>query len=439
MGFELVIIAAMIAFNSVFAAYEIALASVGLGRLHALVAEKRAGAAAALRMKESMEASLAVVQLGITLVGAVAAATGGAGAEAAFEPVLLEWGLSATMAQLLSIALVVVPLTIVTILFGELVPKVFALRNKEWLCLKLSPPMEWFSYSVWPAVWFFETSVTWIMSWTGRPGGDNGASDESAIQELRGAASLARISKLIGRREEGIIVSASQLASTPLKRIMLPAEHMGILLADQPISEALDATFPSMHTRYPLTEEAGNPQRIVGYANMKDIAVARRQQPPPQALRELMRPIRTFEAEMSVARCLEQLMRERQHIALVRERGRIVGLVTLEDIIEEIIGEIHDEHDRLPSHLRRWGNGWLAGGFVSLTQLRREAGIELPALNEKPVLTLNDWIQEYLGRPPTAGDTVDIDTCLVIVRRARQVLVHEAYLVPKGAAEEEAE
>ncbi len=96
-------------------------------------------------MKENIEGSLAVVQLGITLVGVIAAATGGAGAEETFEPVLLEWGIPQSLSQILAIALVVLPLTIVTIVVGELVPKVFALRNKEWVCLTLSPIMEWFA------------------------------------------------------------------------------------------------------------------------------------------------------------------------------------------------------------------------------------------------------------------------------------------------------
>ena len=108
---ELIVIAAMVAFNSVFAGYEIALASVGVGRLHALVEDGRRGAAAALRMKQRIEASLAVVQLGITLVGAVAAATGGAGAEEAIAPTLREWGFSDGASQILAIMIVVAPLT----------------------------------------------------------------------------------------------------------------------------------------------------------------------------------------------------------------------------------------------------------------------------------------------------------------------------------------
>jgi putative hemolysin len=160
----------VIGINSVFAAYELGLASVTVARLKLLAQEKRPGAAAALYMKENMEASLAVVQLGITLAGAVAAAVGGAGAEESLAPLLRDrLNLSPGFADFLSIVLVVLPLTAVTIMFGELVPKVFALRNKEAVCLALSPAMRWFSLVVWPAVWLFETGMTAVMSWGAGP------------------------------------------------------------------------------------------------------------------------------------------------------------------------------------------------------------------------------------------------------------------------------
>ncbi|MBA2117513.1 hemolysin family protein [Bremerella alba] len=426
--FELLIIALMIAFNSVFAAYEIALASIGLGRLHALVDEKRHGAAAALRMKENMEASLAVVQLGITLVAAVAAATGGAGAAEKVEPMLIEAGFSGTIAALLAITLVVAPLTMITILFGELVPKVFALKNKEWICLKLSPPMEWFSYAVWPAVWFFERSVTGIVSLFGKGQSSEGNVSEAAIRELRGAASLARISKLIGRREEGIIVSASRLSATPLSDIMLPTEYVGMLPADETMENALQLAYQTMHTRYPVTLQPGSPQQITGYVNLKDIVAEETNGNANQKVSTLTRPIISFTAKASVSECLERLMRERQHIALVREDDRVVGIVTLEDIVEEIIGEIHDEFDRLPTYVRRSGDGWIAGGFASLHHLQHVSGLTLKPVSEKPVLNVNDWILEHLTDPPTHGMTFQDENRRVVVRKTKGALVREAFI-----------
>lgn len=428
---ELIVIVTMIASNSVFAGYEIALASIGLGRLETLEREKRRGARMAVRMKHRMEASLAVVQLGITLVGATAAATGGVSAEEAIQPYLRELGFSPSASQFLAIAAVVAPLTFVTIIAGELVPKVYALRNKERVCLLLSPFMYWFSISVWPAVWLLETVVKGIVKLAAvrhTSGADKGR-PEPAMQELVEAATLARMSRLIGHREESIIVNASRLAVTPIQHVMLPAEYIGMLSIDQSLAEALIFAHQEMHTRFPVTEERGNPNRIVGYVNFKDIVAALRTSPTDPSLRNLVRRLPTFQAESSVADCLEHLIREHNHIAMVRDTtDRVVGLVTLEDIVEEMVGEIYDEFDRIPSHLTPAGQGWIAGGFVSLKRLREMAGIDLQALSEKPLYTLNDWILERLGRPPRGGDELNGPECHIIVRKTRQTLVQEAYL-----------
>ncbi len=330
----------------------------------------------------------------------------------------------------LFLVLVVAPLTVVTIIVGELVPKVYALRNQEWVCLKLSPAMEWFSMAVWPAVWVLESVVQWIMSLSPRGSGDtSGASDQATIGELRSAAALARMSRVIGHREEGIIVSASRLATTPLRRIMVPAEYMGMLSMDHSLSEALVAAHQEMHTRFPVSEHANDAQRIVGYVNFKDIVAAVRIAPRDPSLKSLVRSLRRFRADQSVAEALETMIREHAHIALVTEKdNHVVGMITLEDIVEELVGEIHDEFDRIPSFLNRVGRGWIAGGFVPLARIREETGIELAVDSEKPIYTLSDWITEKLDRPPRGGDRIEAGDYEVIIRKVRHILVQEAYL-----------
>lgn len=430
-GFELAIMAAMICVNSVFAAYEIALASVSLARLRSLADDHRSGAKVALYMKQNMEASLAVVQLGITLVGAIAAAVGGSGAEENVAPALISrLGVSEGTAEVLAIALVVVPLTVVTIVVGELIPKVFALRNAERVCLTLSPFMRWFSFSVWPAVWLFETVVMAVMSWGERRlgTGDEGESKTVELQELRTIAAMARASRLIGHREERIILGAMELQSRLVRTIMLPAEHVTTLDANASLADNLITAHLDMHTRFPVVSQKGDPQTIIGYANFKDIIATMRLAPHEPTFRSIIRPILSLKDDERIAACLEQMMREHTHIALVRDTdGRVVGMVTLEDILEELVGEIEDEYDRLPAHIVESGPSWVAGGGVSVDRLKATTGIDLSVdPPEAGARTLNDWVSGHLGREVRGGDVVERGAVRVVVRKVRRKKVQEA-------------
>jgi putative hemolysin len=438
---ELVVMAVMIAVNGFFAAYEIALASVSVGRLQLLVQENRRGAKAGLYMKQNMEASLAAVQLGITLVGAIAAATGGAGAGDQIAPVYeRSLGLGPVAAHILAISTVVIPLTVVTILFGELVPKVFTLRNKEWVCLRFSPSMRYFSYAVWPAVWFFESTVMAITTWGERrwkPKLDGPPRHEAAeLQDLRASTMIARMSRLIGHREERIILGAARLSARPVREIMLPADGIHMMPADGSVMDTLVQAHLDMHTRFPVTERPDDPDGIIGYVNFKDIVALLRLAPREPSLRAITRPIPSFPDTSSIASCLESLIREYNHIALIKDpAGHMVGMITLEDIIEELVGDISDEYDRLPHHAMPSGPAWVVGGAMTIEKLSEtttfDLGQDLPASGAK---TINDWIKGHLGRGVEGGEVLERGSYRVVVRKVRRGMVLEAQVgrIPAG-------
>ena len=435
LGIDWAIIATMVLLNGLFAAYELALASVSLARVQMLAQEGRFGARAAVRMKQSMEASLAVVQLGITLVGVIAAATGGAEAQEDFTPLLIaRFRISQATAEFLALALMVVPLTIVTIVVGELIPKVFALRNKEWVCLRLSPLMMGFSFVVWPVVWLLENvvhiAVAFGERFVFRERGQDQSYETSHMQELRAMAALARASRLIGPREERIIVSAARLSSRPVIEIALPAEHISLLNVTDSLADCLIAAHLDMHTRFPVTQRAGDPQAIVGYVNFKDIVALLRIAPKNPSIAAILRPIPLVPDSKPIAAVLETMMREHTHIALVRgKEGQVIGMVTLEDILEELVGEIEDEHDRLPAHVAPSEAGWVVGGGISLTRLREVTGIDLEAdPSPNAARTLNQWMVGHLGRPVHGGDTLERAGLRILVRKIRRQGVLEAQL-----------
>ena len=131
-----------------------------------------------------------------------------------------------------------------------------------------------------------------------------------------------------------------------------------------------------MHTRFPVAERAGDPESIIGYVTFKDlVALMRLSRPHEASLRAIVRPLPSLSADLMLTACLERLIREHTHIALVRDaRGKVVGLVTLEDILEELVGEIQDEYDRLPVHATPSGWAWVVGGGLSLARLKELHG-----------------------------------------------------------------
>lgn len=434
-GLEIAVMAAMIGINSIFAGYEIALASITVARLQRLADDKRAGAHAAVYMKENMEASLAVVQLGITLVGAIAAAVGGAGAEENLAPAIQEnLGVARTTAEFIGLAMVVIPLTVVTIIVGELIPKVFAIRNAEWVCLRLSPFMRLFAFSVWPAVWMFETIVMGVMSWGEGLRKDGGRKPETAeLQEIRATAAVARASRLIGHREESIIHGATEMQSRPVRDIMLPADDIRMLDVNGTLSDNLITAHLDMHTRFPAVERMDDLQSVVGYVNVKDIIATLRLNPKDPTLRSIVRQLPSFRDSQPISACLEHMMREHTHIAIIRDAdNKVVGMVSLEDILEELVGEIEDEYDRLPAHIVASGTAWVVGGGVPLERLKTMTGMNLVEdLPPEGANTLSEWVLGHLGHEVSGGEIVEHGGWRVVVRKVRRKKVQEAQVSRK--------
>jgi putative hemolysin len=354
-------------------------------------------------------------------------------------PLLERAGVPHALLGPVAIALVVIPLTLVTLFFGELLPKVFSLRNKEWVCLRLSPLMQWVAGSVWPVVWLLERTVAQFLNWTSRRWrvglGKDVRLEAAELQELRAAAALARTSKLIGLHAESIILNAARLSSRPVREIMLPAEHVTMLSINNTLAEALILGHLDLHTRFPVSEKPGDPQSILGYVNFKDIVATMRLSPQEPSLKSIVRPILSLRDDLPLSACLEQLIREHVHIALVRSAaGRVLGLVTLEDIIEELVGDIQDEYDRVPSHAQPSGSAWVVGGGMPLGRLKDLTGIDLGAQPAAGAQTLSQWFVQRLGRPVQGGDVVQHDGCRVVVRKVRRHRVYEAQVSREAQA-----
>jgi putative hemolysin len=428
-GYELAVIVLMLFFNAVFAAYEMGLASISRARLAVLHNEKKRGAADALFMKERMEASLAIVQLGVTVVGAVAAATGGAGVQDEFAPYLHRaFGVSEASAEVLAIVLLIIPLTFVTVVFAELVPKMIALKNNEAVVLKLSPFMKVLSWIAYPIVAVIEATLRKVVNLLTRSGQAGISSHKQWVHELTAAVSLARTSKLLGEREEKIVLAAAHLSTRPVHDIFIPAQDISMIYVGSSLMDALVKAHLDMHTRFPVCSVENEPQSIQGYVNFKDIVAALKINPSDPTVRGITRPIQKVKEDTVLSALLEMMIQQKTHIVIVvSQGGTVVGMATLEDVIEELVGEIEDEFDRLPTHIHPCGAAWIMGGGVPMSAVALTVGLQWQTTGGAGrIPTLAEWCAQHAGPTLKGGEAIEADDLHVLPRKFRRKRVLEA-------------
>ncbi|MEI8013061.1 MAG: CBS domain-containing protein, partial [Candidatus Omnitrophota bacterium] len=186
------------------------------------------------------------------------------------------------------------------------------------------------------------------------------------------------------------------------------------------------------HTRFPVCITEAGRQDILGYVNFKDIIVALRLNPSDPTIRGILRPIVSLESDVTIASALEKMIQENLHIMLVVQKDRgLVGMITMEDIIEELVGDIEDEFDRVPSQIHPYGGGWIVGGGVTLGVLAQAIRWDMPS--EVPAgMRLTEWCSRYKDVSFEGGETIAADGIVVTVRKLRRRKVGEAAVMLAG-------
>ena len=419
---SLLIILIMLLLNALMAAYEMALAATSRTKLAVLVQEKRSGADSALYMKDHVEGGLAVVQIGMTISGAVAAAVGGAGAEQWFSPWLQHTlHIHHHIAHILSVALVVLPLSFVTIVFAELAPKTFALKNKEWVILHLSPLMRQLYRVLFPIVRLMERIVGLVTKKTVRKNIDPKEAQKAAMADLRAAVAIASNSRLFGKAEEKIVLSSAMFCVRQIKEIQVPLEQVYMLYADDTIADTFVKAHLDMHTRFPVYEDPQNRQSVIGYLNFKDIfnATKTAAQGKIPRTRSILRPILRLDEDTIISSALEQLMKHKQHICLVTDDDKITGILTLEDIFEEMVGEIEDEYDFFPAYIRPFGDGLVVSATARMADVFLRLQLPVPA-NVSEKQTAQQWAELHAGHPLSTSEAVTSNGLRLAARKFRR-------------------
>jgi putative hemolysin len=232
---------------------------------------------------------------------------------------------------------------------------------------------------------------------------------------------------VLGVREERLILSAAQLATRNVGEICLPAKDIFTISLGSSLMDAFLRAHLDMHTRFPVCAAGTDPQTIQGYINFKDIVMALKMGSGETGIKSIVRPIVRLEQTLTISEALEKILQGRTHIAIVVAGQQVVGLVTLEDIMEELLGEMGDEFDNPVTYIQPYGPSWLMGGGVAITTAVSKLDLDWTnAYKDVRVPTLQEWCENKLGKPLEGGEVIEHDGIVVVPRKFRRKKLVEA-------------
>ena len=427
MAAELVIVLVLILVNGFFSGAEIAVISLRRSRLEQLRDSGSRRARLVTRLRDQPERFLATVQIGITLAGATAAAFGGAAIAQHLAPALERTGLSRLQAWEAALAIVVVSVSFLSLVLGELVPKSLALKFGERYALAVAGPLVFLSAVVRPFVWLLTATSNLLL----RPFGDRTNFTETRLspEELRQIVRDASRAGTVDVASGEIAARAIEFDALTARDLMVPRDRIVALPRNARPEEIPRLVREAGHSRLPVYE--GDLDHVAGYIAADELLASVVDGGTPDVGR-LLRSVPFVPEGRSATSVLQQLQRERRRLAMVvDEFGGIAGLVTLEDLVEELVGEVTDERGVPdPVAVRRAPDGSaLVRGETPLHALERELGAALP---EGHYSTVAGLVLEIAGRIPSRGErfTLDDGTRFEIVdatqQRIRMVRVQPA-------------
>ena len=423
--FELFVIAVLIGVNGVFVAAEIALVTVRRSRIRQLSDEGDARAKRVARMTEKPAGLLATIQIGITFIGFLAAAFAGASIAGQIADWLRDIGLAGS-ADIIALLIVTLLVSLVTIVFGELVPKSLALAHAERYALTLSRPVEVLGRILAPVVWFL-TTVTGAVT---RVLGVRDVSSDEAItsEELLILVERGSEQGTIEAEEEQMIGGVLELGEQRAHEVMVARVDMVTLEADASLDEIVNVIVGEGHSRIPVYED--NIDNIIGMLYAKDLLPYLVGEDRTPSIRTLLRTPLFVPESMLVDDLLRSLQRRRVHIAIVLdEHGGTAGLVTIEDLLEEIVGEIQDEYDEEDPMIVPLGDHEARiDGRADVDDMLEHFDTELDGDDQEEFDTVGGLVYHHIGGVPAVGDTVVVDGLKLTVeatdgRRVRTVHV----------------
>jgi putative hemolysin len=416
--FHGVAIVVLILANGFFVAAEFALVSVRETRIEQLIAEHRPGARTVRRLQENLGDFLPAVQLGVTLCSLALGWIGEPAIAGVFEQAMSGLPHAHLYAHLAAVPLAFAFITYFHVLLGELVPKALALRRADQMAVAIAGPMDVFIHLARPIVRLMNRSATLVLRAFHAPLTQEGR--VHSPEELKLMATAARRMGMLPEYQEALIHRAVEIDEVVTREIMTPRQQIFSLPADMLVETASARIVDEMHSRVPVYDPARGPEFIIGIVYSKDIsrlmhfrasATTRFADAPfsDMRLRQVMREVLVVPETKPVLDLLHEFQLRRRHIAIVvDEFGSTVGLVTVEDALEQLVGELEDEFDvGARAVLTTGAGGIVLDGSVSLRDLETQIHWKLP--RDGGVETLAGFLLTRLGRIPQGGESIEFE------------------------------
>jgi putative hemolysin len=401
---ELLIIVALSIANGVFAGTELAMVSARRGRLEQRAADGDHGAAAALKLQEDPDRFLAAVQVGITLIATLSGVFAGATLAGRLVPVIEDLPyIGGAAAQGVAQFLVVLLVTYISLVLGELVPKRVALQSAERIAAAMARPMGAIARFSTPVIWVLTASSNVILRLIGR---GNVPEERVTEEDIKALVREGAEGGEVEPQEREFIESIFNFTDRSVRHMMTPRRDVEMVEADATLGAVIDALLDSGYSRFPVYEDT--PDQVIGTVHVRDLLVLYRRLGEGAKVREVLSPPLYVPENSRASALLANFRKSRRHMAIVvSELGGIEGVVTLEDVLEELVGEIDDEFDdaSTPPVVRREDGSLLVEGSLSIDEVRRLLEVEeLPDEETYRFDTLAGFVISLLGHIPTTGD-----------------------------------
>jgi putative hemolysin len=397
---EISLIIILVILNGIFSAGETAIISLRKSKIKALTKERKDGKAEKLlRMKESPERFLSAVQIGITLFGTLASAIGGTLAIRYLAPLLAMISFLKPFSDTIALGIVVVVLTYLFLVFGELVPKYVGLSNKVKVSIFIVPLFDFVSRFFFFLVNILSFSTMFFVKGLNLKHGEEHAGEG----EIKILLEEGRIKGVFDRTEEELIHGVFQFADRSVKEIMVPKPNVYAIDIEDNKDKVLDYIIENEFSRYPVYKDSFD--NIIGIVYHKEITKYIWREKDPFTLEKILKKPFFVPETMEISILLKEMQRTHQHLAVViDEYGTTVGIVTLEDIMEEIFGEIMDETDVEDKIERLRDGSYIIDSSYSIRDLNERLQLDIPESTDYE--TLGGFILSQLQGMPKGGEII---------------------------------